>query len=386
MHCEMKGLQDYRERSSMGGSKGNAPAGGSTSARRGRALLNAEDAAEIERTFLVSGDVEVHSEIHLGVYSLSVQETIIRTQGRFSPSDSKGAGAVPHNPCGLPRAFQKDKAWELPPDRRHGWFYSMKAMKSTKTRFVVKFLSEVISAYGSPFRVITDKGTAFTAKKFRQFCRAHQINHVEVAVATPRANGQVERLNRSVLSALATTSKSEDTWDTVVNNVQFAINNTVNKTTNRTPSELLMGYKPNPSGLFKVIPDLNDVIRDLEALRKETQMRIAAEQEHQKRYFDEKRKPPHQYQVNDQVLVATNPTADGSSRKLTDKLMGPLVVTGILPNDRYLVEDLPGSVRSARTKYRNVVAVDRMRPFVAAGDLSESSGEDNESDQVAQLG
>jgi hypothetical protein len=190
MHCEMKGLQDYRERSSMGGSKGNAPAGGSTTRPR-RALLNAEDDAEIERTFLVSGDVEVHSEIHLGVYSLSVQETIIRTQGKFSPSDSKGAGAVPHNPCGPPRAFQKDKAWELPPDRRHGWFYSMKAVKSTKTRFVVKFLSEVISTYGSRFRVITDKGTAFTAKKFRQFCRAHQIDHVEVAVATPCANGQV---------------------------------------------------------------------------------------------------------------------------------------------------------------------------------------------------
>jgi hypothetical protein len=86
------------------------------------------------------------------------------------------------------------------------------------------------------------------------------------------------------------------------------------------------------------------------------------------------------------VLVATNPTADGSSRKLTDKFMGPLVVTGILPNDRYLVEDLPGSVRSARAKYRNVVAVDRMRPFVVTGDLSESSDEDDGNDQVAQLG
>jgi transposase InsO family protein len=167
-------------------------------------------------------------------------------------------------------------------------FLLLKAVKSTKTRLVIKFLSEVISTYGSPFRIITDKGTAFTAKKFRQFCGAHQIHHVEVAVATPRANGQVERLNRSVLNALSTTSKSEDTWDTVVNNVQFAINNTVNKTTNRTSSELLMGYKPNPSGLFKVIPDLNDVSGDLEALRKETQVRIAAEQTHQKRYFDER--------------------------------------------------------------------------------------------------
>jgi hypothetical protein len=69
-------------------------------------------------------------------------------------------------------------------------FLLLKAVKSTKIRFVIKFLSEVISTYGSPFRVIT-------AKKFRQFCGAQQIHHVEVVVATPRANGQVERLNRS---------------------------------------------------------------------------------------------------------------------------------------------------------------------------------------------
>jgi hypothetical protein len=66
--------------------------------------------------------------------------------------------------------------------------------------------------------------------------------------------------------------------------------------------------------------------------------------------------------------------------------MGPLVVTGVLPNDRYRVEDLPGSMRSARAKYRNVVAVDPMRPFAVAGGLSESSEEDDENDQVPRLG
>ncbi|KAJ3622472.1 hypothetical protein MTP99_002979 [Tenebrio molitor] len=128
---------------------------------------------------------------------------------------------------------------------------------------------------------------------------------------------------------------------TAVNNVQFAINNTVNRTTNRTPSGLLMRYKPNPNELFKIIPDLNDISRDLEALRKETQVQIATEQKYQKRYFDERRKSPHQYQVNGHMLVATNPTADGSSSKLTDEFMGPLVETEILPNDRYRIEDHP---------------------------------------------
>ena len=171
-------------------------------------------------------------------------------------------------------------------------FTMLRPTKSTKTKNVLSLLKEAMSIYECPHRIITDKGTAFTAKKFRRFCNANNIHHVEVAVATPRGNDQVERLNRTVLNALATSSENEESWDEAVQMVQFSINNTLNKTTNKTPSELLMGYKPSQCGLAKIIPNLADIGRDLTKLREEAVTRTAEEQGRQKRQFDKKRKPP----------------------------------------------------------------------------------------------
>ncbi|XP_047518987.1 uncharacterized protein LOC125058890 [Pieris napi] len=45
-------------------------------------------------------------------------------------------------------------------------------------------------------------GTSFTSKKFEEYLRSLGIKHIKNAVATPRANGQVERYNRTLLAAL----------------------------------------------------------------------------------------------------------------------------------------------------------------------------------------
>jgi len=44
-------------------------------------------------------------------------------------------------------------------------------------------------------RIVSDHGTAYTRKEFEQMCKVHNIIHVGNATATPRANGQCERLN-----------------------------------------------------------------------------------------------------------------------------------------------------------------------------------------------
>ena len=64
-------------------------------------------------------------------------------------------------------------------------------------------------------RIITDRGTAFTSHIFKNFCQEYSIKHVLNAVTTPRANGQCERINRTVLDALSTTcaGEPEATWD-----------------------------------------------------------------------------------------------------------------------------------------------------------------------------
>jgi hypothetical protein len=78
-------------------------------------------------------------------------------------------------------------------------FCIIEAVKSTKTRHVLKALKQLFDIFGVPDRVITDRGTAFTSRSFQTFCETHGIKHILNAVTTPRANGQCERYNRTII-------------------------------------------------------------------------------------------------------------------------------------------------------------------------------------------
>jgi transposase InsO family protein len=61
------------------------------------------------------------------------------------------------------------------------------------------FLGEALAAF--PFRVtrvLTDRGSCFTADGFEKACREHGVEHRETRPYTPRTNGMVERFNGRV--------------------------------------------------------------------------------------------------------------------------------------------------------------------------------------------
>lgn len=72
-------------------------------------------------------------------------------------------------------------------------YINIKAVNSTKSSPVIKFLEIVFNIFGVPNRIITDRATSFTSKEFKLFVKKYNIQHILNAVATPRANGQVER-------------------------------------------------------------------------------------------------------------------------------------------------------------------------------------------------
>ena len=66
-----------------------------------------------------------------------------------------------------------------------------------------------------------------------------------VAVGTPRANGQIESSNRTILNALRTMiNEDERRWDEQVKLVQSAINSAPNSTTGVSPTSLVLAFKP----------------------------------------------------------------------------------------------------------------------------------------------
>lgn len=124
-------------------------------------------------------------------------------------------------------------------------FVNMRPVRVTKTSTAIRIFKEYFSLFGTPSRLITDRGSCFTSAKFKEFIEKLHIKHILNAVATPRANGQVERYNRTISDALSTKchGQTENSWNEYIGDIQLGINSTVNKTTGNTPSQLLFGCK-----------------------------------------------------------------------------------------------------------------------------------------------
>lgn len=252
-------------------------------------------------------------------------------------------------------------------------FLLAKPVKSTNAPPVITMLEEMSSVFGLPSRIITDRGAAFTSRVFKQYCEDYGIRHVLVAVGTPRGNGQIERSNRTILTALRTIVDDADKrWDEKVKFVQNAINTAPNSTTKVAPTTLVLSYKPKDvvqNEIISVISAENaTLLEPLEDIRNRVASITRENQAKQKKYYDERRRAAVSYEVDDLVLVVKDQYIAGGSRKLEPRFKGPYIVIEVLPNDRYRVATVPGL--SGRP-FTTVYSVDHMKRWCGAVDLEE---------------
>lgn len=246
-------------------------------------------------------------------------------------------------------------------------FVVAKAVKSTKTVPVLCVLNELTSYFGLPRRIISDRGTAFTAKNFEDYCEDNNIQHVKTAVRTPRANGQVERVNQIVLSFLRTTTEDSKDWDKSLHVLQWSINSQKNATSGFSPNELIFDYKPIDLVQNRLMAAVQDEVTcepttSIEEKRIVAVQNIERERERWKKRFDHRHSCPVIYKEGDLILIRNEPQATGESRKLEPKYKGPYQVSRVLGNDRYLIEDVPGLQISSR-KFCSVFSSDKMKKW-----------------------
>lgn len=88
-----------------------------------------------------------------------------------------------------------------------------------------------------------DQGSSFTSKYFKTFVASIEAGHVLNTVAIPRASWQIERYNRTILSSLFTVNHGLDErgWSAHISKLRWSLNNTVNKSTGRSPAEGAIG-------------------------------------------------------------------------------------------------------------------------------------------------
>lgn len=268
-------------------------------------------------------------------------------------------------------------------------FVFLKPVKDTSTKFVVRALNDIFVYFGVPFRIICDRAGSFTSRMFNNFCKDNDIKLVLNATATPRANGQVERINRTLLNALRTSSQFDDeyNWEKYLKSIQWSMNSISSSVTGFSPHRLMFCYAPRTILKDKLALCLSnaesfDSIENgktiIENNRELAAQRISRHQESSKIRFDKTHKAPDMYDVGDLVMVCREPVSTGHSTKLQEKYKGPFRVEAVLHGDRYRIVDMV--TEPGKRKFTGVFSSDRMklmeRPSDDDHEQLSSDGED----------
>jgi hypothetical protein len=59
----------------------------------------------------------------------------------------------------------------------------------------INFIKSIEFRFGIPHNIITDNGTNFTSKEFKNYCESMGIKLNFASVAHPKTNGQVKKAN-----------------------------------------------------------------------------------------------------------------------------------------------------------------------------------------------
>jgi transposase InsO family protein len=117
---------------------------------------------------------------------------------------------------------------------------------SIRSEQAVLFFTDIVHRFGVPNCIITDNGTQFTSKKFLDFYDNYHIHVLWSAVAHPKTNGQVERVNGMVLQGLKSRifdklNKHGKKWAAELPSVLWSLRTTLSRATGFTPLFLVYG-------------------------------------------------------------------------------------------------------------------------------------------------
>ncbi|UYV81667.1 hypothetical protein LAZ67_20001865 [Cordylochernes scorpioides] len=228
-------------------------------------------------------------------------------------------------------------------------------------------------------RIITDQGTAFTSNDFKEYCKEESLEQCCITTGVPRGNGQVERINRTIVSVLTKLSiDNPQEWHKHVRKLQKALNSTHQRSIRMSPFELLFGVKMRKEEDLRLLEMIEEELaltfdEERDQKRKAAKQEILKTQEENRNTFNKKRKKAFVYKEGD--LVVIQKTQFATKSKLYPKYIGPYKVIKIKPNDRYSVEKFGDFEGPNRTS----CSADLMKPWFTQ---DEYPSELSEADEV----
>ncbi|XP_033222550.1 uncharacterized protein K02A2.6-like [Belonocnema kinseyi] len=204
------------------------------------------------------------------------------------------------------------------------WLYPTKSMGAKE---VLQKLEGQKDIFGHSSLIISDKGSAFTSDEFNSYCEEQGIKHLTIMTGLPWANGQVERLYRTIIPVLTKLSKDGlAKWYRHIERLQLVLNSTFQRSIGLTPFELLFGVQMKTEGDLMLKQLLEEEIqtefeKNREDLRKKAKAQIMKVQEENRYSYNLRRRKATQYKEGD--LVAIKRSQLGPGQKMRAKFYGP---------------------------------------------------------------
>ncbi|UYV64813.1 K02A2.6-like, partial [Cordylochernes scorpioides] len=230
-------------------------------------------------------------------------------------------------------------------------------------------LERIITTFGVPKTILSDRGSAFMSCVFKGVCKAMGVGAVNTTAWRPQSNGAAERLNRTVIESLRRCTAGNN-WDTTLPMVAFAIRTTVHASTGFTPAKLVFGHElrlPQPFQEEELNPICEDsitemavfyereLVEEVEKMREMVRQTYLDEQQEARAKFEAREL--RTFEMGDLVLVKRMHETKGR-HKFEPRYRGPYEVAQRAGDTVYLLKDL-------ETGNLDKIHIDKMKAYHA---------------------
>ena len=178
---------------------------------------------------------------------------------------TKNVPPPPVKPTMLPKQPWEEVAVDLMgplPSREHllvlvdyfSRWMEVDVIRTTSSETIIHCLDAQFARHGLPRGLRTDNGSNLVSREIEEYLKEMGIEHHYTTPLWPRANGEVERQNRSLLKSVRAAHAEGKNWREELNRFLLAYRSTPHSTTGKSLAELLFRRR-----LTTKMPELVDV-------------------------------------------------------------------------------------------------------------------------------
>ena len=132
--------------------------------------------------------------------------------------------------------------------------------KVTATETAEALLRRVIAPFGTPVKIISDRGPQFTAAVWQEVLKIMGTSVALAATHHPQSDGQTERSIQTLIQLLRCYSEErQDEWEQMLPLFQYALNDAYCEATGTTPFRVVLGRDPRSPFRFLTGEEIREV-------------------------------------------------------------------------------------------------------------------------------